>query len=168
MIRRSFCRVLVYAHNLRRADLRQEEASFLSGRLRFRVSRFLGRGLMRDDTERSGIRASPFQLTKESIKRWGKEYLFGIKEGIRHFRQFGVLQNYKTLHGNDGAGNFVDITPQMGIAEPTCAFLTWGTQFFDYDNDGWKDLMFVSGHDLSASEPTQLGNFVRREVAVFS
>jgi hypothetical protein len=54
--------------------------------------------------------------------------------------------DYKTLYRNDGDGNFVDITPQMGIAEATYPFLSWGTQFFDYDNDGWKDLMFVSGH----------------------
>lgn len=54
--------------------------------------------------------------------------------------------DYKTLYRNEGEGNFVDITPQMGIAEPTYPFLSWGTQFFDYDNDGWKDLMFVSGH----------------------
>jgi len=54
--------------------------------------------------------------------------------------------DYKTLYRNEGDGNFVDITPQMGIAEPTYPFLSWGTAFFDYDNDGWKDLMFVSGH----------------------
>ncbi|MDR3742584.1 MAG: CRTAC1 family protein [Terracidiphilus sp.] len=54
--------------------------------------------------------------------------------------------DYKTLYRNDGDGNFVDITPQMGIAEPTYPFLSWGTEFFDFDNDGWKDLMFVSGH----------------------
>lgn len=54
--------------------------------------------------------------------------------------------DYKTLYRNDGEGNFVDITPEMGIAEPTYPFLSWGTEFFDYDNDGWKDLMFVAGH----------------------
>jgi enediyne biosynthesis protein E4 len=54
--------------------------------------------------------------------------------------------DYKTLYRNDGDGNFVDITPQMGMAEPTYPFLSWGDAFFDYDNDGWKDLMFVSGH----------------------
>ncbi len=54
--------------------------------------------------------------------------------------------DYKTLYRNDGDANFVDITPQMGIAEATYPFLSWGTQFFDYDNDSWKDLMFVSGH----------------------
>ncbi len=54
--------------------------------------------------------------------------------------------DYKTLYRNDGDGNFVDITPQIGLAEPTYPFLSWGTEFFDYDNDGWKDLMFVAGH----------------------
>ena len=54
--------------------------------------------------------------------------------------------DYKTLYRNDGDANFVDITPKMGMAESTYPFLSWGTAFFDYDNDGWKDLMFVSGH----------------------
>lgn len=54
--------------------------------------------------------------------------------------------DYKTLYRNDGDANFVDITPQMGIAEPTYPFLSWGTEFIDYDNDGWKDLLFVAGH----------------------
>ena len=54
--------------------------------------------------------------------------------------------DYKTLFRNDGDGNFVDITPAMSMAEPTYPFLSWGTEFFDYDNDGWKDLMFVAGH----------------------
>ncbi len=54
--------------------------------------------------------------------------------------------DYKTLYRNDGDANFVDVTPEMGMAEPTYPFLSWGTEFFDYDNDGWKDLMFVAGH----------------------
>ncbi len=33
-----------------------------------------------------------------------------------------------------------------GIAEPTIPFLSWGTAFFDYDNDGWLDLLTVNGH----------------------
>jgi hypothetical protein len=62
--------------------------------------------------------------------------------------------DYKTLYRNDGDGNFVDITPQMGIAEPTYPFLSWGTEFFDYDNDGWKDLLIAQGHDLDTIELT--------------
>jgi enediyne biosynthesis protein E4 len=54
--------------------------------------------------------------------------------------------DYKTLFRNDGDANFSEITQQMGIAEVTYPFLSWGTEFIDYDNDGWKDIMFVSGH----------------------
>ena len=54
--------------------------------------------------------------------------------------------DYKTLFHNDGDGNFSEITPQLGIAEVTYPFLSWGTEFIDYDNDGWKDIMSVSGH----------------------
>jgi hypothetical protein len=54
--------------------------------------------------------------------------------------------DYKTLFRNDGDGNFSEITTKVGIAEVTYPFLSWGTQFIDYDNDGWKDIMFVGGH----------------------
>jgi enediyne biosynthesis protein E4 len=28
----------------------------------------------------------------------------------------------------------------------------WGVRFFDYDNDGWKDLLIAQGHDLDTVE----------------
>ncbi len=54
--------------------------------------------------------------------------------------------DYKPLYRNDGDANFTDVAYQEGIAEATIPFLGWGTSFFDYDNDGWLDLMFVNGH----------------------
>jgi hypothetical protein len=54
--------------------------------------------------------------------------------------------DYKPLYRNDGEGNFTDTSYQEGIAEPTIPFLGWGTGFFDYDNDGWLDLLMVDGH----------------------
>jgi hypothetical protein len=54
--------------------------------------------------------------------------------------------DYKTLFRNDGNANFSEITTKIGIAEVTYPFLSWGTEFIDYDNDGWKDIMFVGGH----------------------
>ena len=32
------------------------------------------------------------------------------------------------------------------IASATYPFLTWATEFIDYDNDGWKDIFLVNGH----------------------
>ena len=54
--------------------------------------------------------------------------------------------DYKPLYRNEGKGNFTEISPEMGIASPTYPFLTWSTEFIDYDNDGWKDLLAVNGH----------------------
>ena len=54
--------------------------------------------------------------------------------------------DYKPLYRNDGDANFTDVSYEMHIAEGTIPFLGWGTAFLDYDNDGWKDLLFVNGH----------------------
>ena len=54
--------------------------------------------------------------------------------------------DYKPLYHNDGDASFTDVSYPMGIAEPTVPFLGWGTAFFDYDNDGWLDLMEANGH----------------------
>ncbi|MGH9741368.1 MAG: CRTAC1 family protein [Candidatus Acidiferrum sp.] len=54
--------------------------------------------------------------------------------------------DYKTLYRNDGHGNFSDVTYQAGLAGPTTPFLSWGTGFLDFDNDGWLDLFIASGH----------------------
>jgi hypothetical protein len=54
--------------------------------------------------------------------------------------------DYKPLYRNDGNTSFTDVSYQMGIAEETMPFLGWGDGFFDYDNDGWLDLLEVNGH----------------------
>ncbi len=51
-----------------------------------------------------------------------------------------------SLYRNRGDGTFVETTWTSGIGPPTVPLLTWGTRFFDYDNDGWKDLIFANGH----------------------
>jgi len=54
--------------------------------------------------------------------------------------------NYKPLYRNEGDGNMTDVSYEMGLGEVTVPFLSWGDAFFDYDNDGWKDLMMADGH----------------------
>jgi hypothetical protein len=50
------------------------------------------------------------------------------------------------LYRNQHDGTFAETTWTSGIGPPTVQALTWGTRFFDHDNDGWKDLLFVNGH----------------------
>ncbi len=51
----------------------------------------------------------------------------------------------ETLYRNRGDGNFDDATVAAGLAHNT-RFVGWGCGFFDFDNDGWKDLLLVNGH----------------------
>ena len=39
-------------------------------------------------------------------------------------------------------------TQEVGLAAITGSYVSWGTSFFDYDLDGWEDLMIVSGHAI--------------------
>ena len=48
-------------------------------------------------------------------------------------------------HNHDGA-TFTDVSFRMGVATASIPFLGWGTDFLDYDNDGWLDLLVVNGH----------------------
>ena len=49
------------------------------------------------------------------------------------------------LYENDGRGNFEDVRARVGLARPTAAFTGFGTDWFDYDNDGWLDLFVTNG-----------------------
>ena len=51
----------------------------------------------------------------------------------------------ETLYRNRGDGNFDEVTLDAGLGQNT-RYVGWGTGFFDFDNDGWKDLMLVNGH----------------------
>ena len=47
---------------------------------------------------------------------------------------------------NDGNWNFTDVSYPSGVALPSLPWVKWGTAFVDVDNDGWLDLIAVSGH----------------------
>src|SRR6266851_3391271 len=52
----------------------------------------------------------------------------------------------KTLYRNDGDAAFTDVSFHAGIGMPTIPFLSWGTGFLDFDNDGLLDLFIANGH----------------------
>ncbi|GGG96800.1 CRTAC1 family protein [Silvibacterium dinghuense] len=65
------------------------------------------------------------------------------------------LANQKyALFTNAGDGTFNYASYMTGIAGMTLLHSGWGVRFLDYDNDGWKDLLFAQGHDLDTIELT--------------
>jgi enediyne biosynthesis protein E4 len=51
-----------------------------------------------------------------------------------------------SLYRNDGDWDFQDVSYQSGMALPSLPWVKWGDAFADLDNDGWLDLIAVSGH----------------------
>jgi enediyne biosynthesis protein E4 len=55
---------------------------------------------------------------------------------------------------NNGDGTFRDVTNRSGLGSATLTFSGWSTHFFDYDNDGWKDLFVAQSHVMDTIEKT--------------
>ncbi|HTC48578.1 MAG TPA: CRTAC1 family protein [Candidatus Aquilonibacter sp.] len=76
----------------------------------------------------------------------------GMGVGIGDYNLDGHLDLFKThfigdtcgLYRNDGKGNFDDVTRLAKVAVET-RFTSWGTGMVDLDNDGYPDVLFVTG-----------------------
>jgi len=88
-------------------------------------------------------------------------------DGLVDFHITNFSDDSNTLYRSDGDGNFSDITFQAGIGEPTIPFLGWGTAFFDFDNDGWKDIIVANGHVYPAVDNFQWGTSYAQQLLLF-
>jgi hypothetical protein len=55
---------------------------------------------------------------------------------------------YNRLYRNQRDGTFADATFSTKLGAGTFKMSGFGTRFFDYDNDGWRDLFIANGHVL--------------------
>jgi len=56
-----------------------------------------------------------------------------------------LMEETNTLYVNLGRAVFEDRTREAGLGMPGRRFTGFGTLFFDYDNDGWLDLLVTNG-----------------------
>lgn len=66
-------------------------------------------------------------------------------------------EDTSTLYQNEGDGTFDDVTNKAGLGKHM-EFLGWGTMFFDFDNDGWPDLILGNGHVYPEVDKFHLGS----------
>lgn len=67
------------------------------------------------------------------------------------------LDQTNEIYRNEGNGFFDDITARSGLGPPSLPWVAWGTEFVDYDHDGWFDLFVVNGNtesDAAKVDPT--------------
>jgi hypothetical protein len=60
-----------------------------------------------------------------------------------------------SLYHNEGNGLFVDEAPRSEVGRKSLLSLGFGCFFFDYDNDGWLDILVANGHIESEIEKIQ-------------
>src|ERR1700723_172151 len=89
----------------------------------------------------------------------GKE-VAGMGVGVGDYNLDGRLDIVKThfqkqatgLYHNLGKGEFEDVTSQAGLATER-RFISWGTCMLDLDNDGFPDILVVTGTVYPELEP---------------
>ena len=99
-------------------------------------------GTFRDTALLSGAALSPLGTPEASMgvaagdfDNDGDEDLF-----MTHLETEG-----NNLYVNDGTGVFQDRSASTGLGPGSLAHAGWGTAWFDYDNDGWLDLLAANG-----------------------
>jgi enediyne biosynthesis protein E4 len=68
-----------------------------------------------------------------------------LHEGAPSIFRTNFSDELETLYRNRGKGEFQDVSVEAGMGLNT-RFVGWGCGFFDFDNDGWPDLLLVNGH----------------------
>lgn len=101
-----------------------------------------GNGTFTDQSYQSG-----FALNGDGREAANMGLAVGDYENDGHLSVVSTTfsDDYPILFRNDGKGAFTDVSYQSGIADSSMPFVKFGDGFLDYDNDGWKDLLIVSG-----------------------
>ncbi len=82
-----------------------------------------------------------------------------------HITNFADDSN--TLYRNNGNGSFDDMTFAAGLGEITLPFVGWGTNFFDFDNDGHLDLLVANGHVYPQADAAEWNTTYKQRLLLF-
>jgi len=69
-----------------------------------------------------------------------------------------IMEETNTLFVNDGSGLFEDRTAAAGLASISLGKTGFGTGWFDFDNDGWLDLLVHNGAVRALAERVRAGD----------
>ena len=79
-------------------------------------------------------------------------------DGDEDFFMTHIVQETNTIYLNDGRGGFEDISMRCGLGRPSYAYTGFGAAWFDFDNDGWLDILVVNGAVIFVEELYNAGD----------
>jgi hypothetical protein len=94
---------------------------------------------------------------------WG-DYLH---EGRLSMFVTNFVEQGSILYHNLGKDDFADVTLRAKLMKPTYPFVSWGTAFFDMDNEGWLDLFVANGHVYPQVDAIPGGTPYRQPMLLF-
>ena len=74
---------------------------------------------------------------------------------------------YNALYRHDRGFQFTDVSFASQTAKASIPLVGWGTHFFDYDNDGWLDLLVVNGHVYPQVERAAVAGRYRQRMLLY-
>ena len=77
------------------------------------------------------------------------------------------VEQGSVLYHNLGNDSFADVSVRAKVMKPTYPYVSWGTSFFDMDNDGWLDLFVANGHVYPQVDTIPGGTPYRQPMLLF-
>lgn len=96
-------------------------------------------------TEEALMRGAALDDDGKALSGMGVAAADYLHDGLESIFRTNFSDEMETLYRNQGKGEFQDVSIEAGLGRNT-RFVGWGCGFFDFDNDGWPDLLLVNGH----------------------
>lgn len=104
-----------------------------------------GDGTFRDATYSSGVGFSEDGRPEAGMSADAADVM---NNGLLYIFVSHLDYELNRLYRNNGDGTFTDDTIASGLGQTNILQSAFGARFFDFDNDGWRDLLVVNGHIL--------------------
>jgi hypothetical protein len=108
-----------------------------------KLYRNAGNGTFADIGVRSGVAYSEEGIARGAMGTDAADY---DRSGRPHLVVGNFSNQMLGLYHNEGKGLFVDDAPRSTVGRASLLSLTFGLFFFDYDLDGWLDILAANGH----------------------
>ncbi len=112
------------------------------------------------------IRGAALDDNGKALSGMGATAADYLHEGAPSIFRTNFSDELETLYHNRGKGEFEDTSVESGMGQNT-RFVGWGCGFFDFDNDGWPDLLLVNGHAFPEVDKLKLDIHYRERAILY-